>query len=215
MGTEAIWIPLVMSAVATGASVYNSNQTAKRQDKQLASQLRSQADKQRQADARTAQLIQQQAASTDADERAGSLAKFTEQIQAHKAQAQRPLQSVGAVSDAYKQAGSDAALGMGQYAGNIASLLSSIDAPTQQRQNDALLAGRYQTDIGQLRRFSDGDDFLHQMRLRGIQRNPWIDAGASALGGAANAYGSGQSATVGENAYLGWLANDPRFAGPY
>lgn len=40
MGTEAVWVPLVMAAVATGASVYNTRQTERRQDNALAQQIR-------------------------------------------------------------------------------------------------------------------------------------------------------------------------------
>jgi len=137
----------------------------------------------------TAELIAKEAASTDADERSSSLARFTQAIQAHKGDATRGLQAQGNVSDAYKQAGSDAALGITDYGGKIAGLLSSMDAPIQQRQNDALVRGRYATDIDQIRRFSDGDDYLARLRLRGIRPNPWV----SAIGAMAGAYGSNYS----------------------
>lgn len=196
MGTEVL-IPLIVSAVAAGASAYNTRQTAKRQDNQLASQLRHQRDKQREADAKTAQLINAEANSSDADERQGALGKFTQAIQRSRGNAERPLQTQGAVSEAYKKAGSDAALGMTDYAGGIANLMANIDAPTQQRQNDALNRGRYATDIDNIRRFASGDDFLAQMRLRGIRRDPWIDAGASIANGYAGSYGGGAGAAAG------------------
>ncbi len=195
MGTEAVWVPLVMAAVATGASVYNTRQTERRQDNALAQQIRNQSSRQRDADAKAAELIRREAGSSDADERQTALGKFTEQIQRARGNAERPLQTVGAVSDAYKKAGSDAALGMTSTATNFADLVSRIDAPMQQRQNDALARGRYGTDIDMIRRFASGDDYLDQLRLRSIRRNPWIDAGASMLNGYAGAYGGGGGAT--------------------
>lgn len=203
MGTEVV-VALALAAAAAGATAYNTNQTAKKQDKQLAMQLRSSRDKQRDADAKTQELIAKQAKSTDADERQSSLSQFTTAIQNKRGNAVAPLNTVGAVSDAYRKSGSDAALGMTDSASKIAGLISSIDAPSQQRQNDKYDIGRYATDIDQIKRFSAGDDFLAQMQLRNIRRNPWIDAAASVAGGAASAYsGGGASSDGGWNFYGG------------
>ena len=218
MGSEAVWIPLVMAAVGTAASAYNTNQTAKRQDNQLAAQLRQQAAKQHEADAKTAQLIQAQAASSDADERAGSLAQYTKTLQQHQRQAVNPLQVQGAVSDAYKRAGSDAALGIANFGANQANMVSSIDAPTQQRQNDQFVMDRYKNDIDNISRFSRGDDFLADMKLRAIRRNPWIDAGASL----ANSYAGSSAGNVGGSLnssmgdpYSGWTSSGSSYVGPH
>lgn len=182
MGAEVL-IPLALSAVATGAQIYNQRQTAHRQDQALANQIRAQSAKQREADQQTAQLIAQQAKSTDADEKSTALGQFQQAIQRNQGNAQRPLAMQGDVSAAYKKAGSDAALGMGKYAGQIADLVSSIDAPFQQRQNDSYLTDRYKTNIGLIRRNNEGDNYLAQLRLRSIRPNPWISAGSSLLGG--------------------------------
>ena len=204
MGAAA-FIPLVLSAVGTAASVYNQNQTAHRQDKQLATQLRMDADKQHEADAKTSQLINNVRASSDVDEKEGSLAQFTSAIQANRGNATKPLATQGAVSDAYKKAGSDAALGMATKATGLADLTASIDAPRLQRQNDVRDVDNYNADIGLIRRRSQGDDFLSQMVLRGIKKNPWIDAAAQTAQGFAGKYGGGgsgaSSAGGGSNLY--------------
>lgn len=213
MGTEAIWVPLALAAVSTGAQVYNQNQQAKKQDRILADQIRGNADKQRQADAKTAEMIRREAASTDAGARQSALGQFTDQIQKASGNATRPLQTQGAVSDAYKQAGSDAALGMSNFAGNFADLVSRIDAPQQQRQALDLQRGRYATDIDMLKRFAGGDDYLAQLKLRNVRRNPWLDAASGVAGGFAGAYSG--SGTRTPDAYQGWLNNNPIYAGPY
>lgn len=209
MGAAAI--PLILTAVSTAATVYNQRQTAKRQDNQLASQLRAQAQKQKEADAKTAQLVAQRANSTDADEKAGALAQYTQALQQKQAQAAQPLATVGAISDAYKQAGSDAALGIANYAGNRANLTASMDAPLLQRQNDAYDENRYKTDIGLIGRRSSGDDYLAQMKLRSIQPNPWINAGAQLLQGYASSMGGGGGSSMGGGGTSNVAADSPMF----
>jgi hypothetical protein len=213
MGTE-VAIALALAAASAGATYYNNQQTAKRQDRQLASQLRADAAKQRQADEQTANLINKTRQSTDADEKASSLASFTQAIKANQANANRPLATLGNVSEAYKQSGSDAALGMAGKAAGLADLISSIDAPTQQRQNDVRDVDNYRTQIGLIQRASRGDDFLSQMKLARIKRNPWIDAFAGITGGAAANYGGGSSTGSTPNTYSfgdGYTYNLPSY----
>lgn len=208
MGTEGAWFPILVSALTTagaaGMQVYNTNKDAKRQDRQLAAQLRAQGDKQREADARTAELVQERAKSDDTDERASSLDSFVQQMRANKGNATGGLDVRGAVSDAYRESAQDAALGAQSYGNRVADLMSRIDAPTQQRQNELAENIRFGDDIGGIVRRSTGDDFLHQMRLRGIQRNPWIDLGAGLLQGAGNAYAAGAGATANAGAQSGY-----------
>jgi hypothetical protein len=100
-----------------------------------------------------------------------------------------------ATSDAYKASGADAALGISDYGAKAADLMSSIDAPTIQRAQEAANDVRFNTALGAIKRASAGDDFLAQMRLRNIKLNPWISAGTSIAGGyargAAGASGGG------------------------
>jgi hypothetical protein len=191
-------IGLALAAASTAATVYNARQTAHKQDQQLASQLRAQASKQKMADEQTRNLLQHEAglSGNNADAKNTSLAAFTNAIQANKGNATSGLQSQGAVSDAFKKAGSDAALGMATGAGNYAGLVSDIDAPMQTRRNDQRSLDDYANSIDQIKRFSAGDDFLAQMRLKSIRPNPWIGAAASLAGGlgsgmASGAYGGG------------------------
>lgn len=185
MGTEALWVPAVMSLVGAGVQQHNTQKTAKKQDSRLARQIADKGVKQREADTRTAQLIQQRAGSTDEAERSRGLAGLMEQMQRNKGNATNSMNAKGAVSDAYQRSAQDAALGATSYGGRIADLMSRIDAPGQQRQREAVDNVRFGQDIDQLKRRDVGDDFLHQMRLRGIQRNPWLDFAGGAMQGAA------------------------------
>ncbi|WP_395644184.1 hypothetical protein [Rudaea sp.] len=113
------------------ASYYNTQQTAKRQDNALASQIRQQSENQRKADARTGQMIQQQSQQTDQKEKSAGLLANQNVLQAKAAQAQKVSQASGAVSNAYQQAGANAAQGITSYGNQQSDLLSSINAPGQ------------------------------------------------------------------------------------
>lgn len=191
MGTEAVWIPLVMAALGTGVSVYNQNQTAKKQDNTLAQQIRDQQAIQQKANSRTSQLINQQSQQTDQPQKQASQAQFANQLAANQPEALNPLKSVGAVSDAYKSAGANAAQGITSYGNNQADLLSSIAAPGQQRRENQKNLDDYSTDIGNLKTQLGGQDFLSQLKLQGIRQNPYLSAASGLLGAGAGAMSSG------------------------
>lgn len=188
MGTEAVWVPLVMAAVAGGTTYVNEKNTAKRQDNQLAANLRQQGQLQQDANKKTGDLIQKTAASNDTGAKSSLLQDFMTQMQQKQGNATRPLDQVGNVSGAFTQAANDATLGVSQYGSKNAGLLSSIDAPNLQRRAEATDLSRFGTDLGQIKRQSAADQFLSQMRLQGIRRNPWLSAVSSASSAYASAY---------------------------
>src|SRR5690606_13823221 len=101
--------------------------------------------------------------------------------------------------DRFAQDLEDSARDSDSMAERVASLMARIDAPTLQRQREGRSFGRLATDLGQIARFSAGDDFLTQLRLRGIRENPWVMAGASVASGvgsgmASSGYGTGTDA---------------------
>lgn len=186
-------IALALAAAAAGTSYYNTQRTARRQDQEAAAGIRRQSARQREADAQVSSMIDQQAGSSSADEQAGVLDKYMQQLRASKAGSTTGLSQVGNVSDAARTAEADAALGVGQYGSKMASLLSAMDAPLLSRQNEAVARARGAVDLERIGRFAQGDDFLTQMRLQGIRRNPWLDAFSSFAGGAAGSIGTGGS----------------------
>lgn len=188
MGTEALWVPLVVGAVSAGASAYNTNRTEKKQDNQLAQQISRQGEDQRKIDQRTQQLLAEAQASSPEAEKASALQSYVDQLARNDAGG-AINQGAGGFSDAYRADAQDAALGVGQYGEKMAGLLSRMDAPTRQRQNEGVLFNNAATDIGLLKRGSSGQDYLDQLKLQSIKRNPWIDAAASAMSGYASAGG--------------------------
>lgn len=188
-------VALALAAASAGAQYYNTQRVAKKQDNQLAAQLRDQGARQQDADAEVNKLITKVSQSTPDAEQAGTLENYLAQIRATTGNATTGLQQVGATSGAYKKAANDAAMGVGDYGGKVASLLSRMDAPALQRQREAMDAATFESNINRIKRFSLGDDYLAKLKLDQIRRNPYLDAGAALAGGAAGSIGSGWSTT--------------------
>lgn len=183
-------IGLALAAAAAGTSYVNTRNTERRQDSQLATGIRNQSAKQREADAKVNDEVKQLEASRSADERTSRLDDFMQTLRTNKGQIEGGL-TPGIGSEAFR---GDAAAAAGKVqagAANSADLLSRIDAPGMQRQGEAFSYGRLGTDIGLIGREARGQDFLDQLRLRAIRRNPWMDAASSIMGGASSAIASG------------------------
>jgi hypothetical protein len=197
----------IASVVAAGATYYNGQQVAHRQDQNAAAALRQQGQLDQQTTAKTNQLIQKDAQSTPDAAKANLLGQFMNVMQQNKGRADAPLAQVGNVSGAYTKAANDAALGVSQYGNTNAGLLSSIDAPGVQRQAEAANLSEYGGAVNELKRQSAADDFLMQMRARDIRPNPWLTAvgdmaGAYAKTGGAGFGGSG-AAAAGDGSFNG------------
>ncbi len=196
MGTGLEWIiPAAITAVGTGAQIYDQRQTAKRQDNQLARQIQQQGTRQAEADRAVQQSIADRAASDASQERGSAANNYLQQARAAQAQATGGLRQAGAVSDAYRQSANDAALGVADYGATAANLMARIDAPMQQRQREALQGAQLQTDLGLIGGRAAGDDFLARLRLQGIRGNPWVQGAgqlATSVGTSMAANGWGQ-----------------------
>ena len=200
MGTEALWVPLAMTALAGGAQYYNTQQTANRQDNTLAASLRQEGQLQDQANAKTSQLIQDTAKSSPTAAKTGLLDQFHQQMLANQGSSTNSLNQAGDTSAAYKKAATDAALGISQYGNTSANNIASIDAPGLQRQGEAQNMMKFGTQVGQLKQQSAADNFLAQMRLRAIRPNPWVSAASEAAGAYSRYGGGGYGAAAGSGA---------------
>lgn len=184
-------IALALAAAASGASYYNTQQPAKKQDREAAAGIRKQSARQREADASVDKAIDAQNMSSGADEKASVLDQYMQQVNAAKAGSLGGLNQAGNLSDAARTAEADASLGVGNFGTKIAGLMAAMDAPQLQRQNEAVNRARTAVDLEGIGRNAEGDAFLNQMRLQGIRRNPYLDAFSSFAGGAAGSVGGG------------------------
>lgn len=201
MGTEAIWIPLAMTALGAGVNYNEQRKTAKRHDNILAGQIQQNSARQAEADRAVSDTLRTAATSSGEDSRQGAAAQYLDQVRAAQAGATRGLGQVGAVSGAYQQAANDAALGVGDYASQTANLMARIDAPAQQRQQEAQSSDRLRSNLGLIGRKAAGDDYLAQLRLRNVRPNPWAGVAAQLMSGAAQGMaGRASGATTATNA---------------
>jgi hypothetical protein len=180
------WFALGAAVVAAGVTYYNTEKTAERQDKSAAAGIRAQSQKQQSADARIAELVQKQSQSNSQDEQKGQMDAYLQTLQQGQ-QANGINQGVGGFSQQYRDDAATAEAGLQEFGTQRAGLLSRIEAPRLQRQNEGILFNDAATDIGMIGRDSRGQAFIDQLKLNAIKRDPWLDAFSSIAGGYASA----------------------------
>lgn len=200
MGTEAIWVPLVLGAVSAGTQYMNNRQQARRADRVALDSLRTNAQRQRRADEVTQKLISETGKSTDKEERSSTMSGFLKQLQKAQVDSHAGLQIQGAANDAFARDAAQAALGIDAEGTKYADLASRLDSPFLQRRNEQRLRTDAALDIDLVGREQQGADRTSDLRLRAIRSNPWLDAMSAVTRGAAASYGSGWGAGTGQPA---------------
>lgn len=196
MGTEALWIPAVLSAVGAGVQGYSSYQANKSQDEAAAQGIRTQDAHQRDADARVAQEVTKLQSSSPEDSQRQATDAFMDQLKRTRSQA-HGADTVGNTSDQFNADSASATADVDKYGANRAGVLGRINAPGLQRTAEGISRLRAGSDLGVIGRASAGDEFLTQLRARSIRPNPWTQAAGQVIGGigsgmASNgAYGEG------------------------
>lgn len=192
MGTEAVWVPLVMAAVGAGVSVYNTNRTAKKQDRALADSINNRAESSRRATDRTNELVDQLGENNQGTAAQNLQKLYSMKLREGQGNATGGLQVAGGnASDRYAQDAAAASLGLSQNADTISDLASRIDAATALRRQEGDLTQRAGTDIDQIAAEDNGAAFLDRLRLDSIRRNPYLDAAGQFLQSYAGSYGGG------------------------
>jgi hypothetical protein len=206
-------IALGLAALSAGASAYNTNQVAKGQDRQAAAGIAKQAENQRAVNERINKTLQFEKAKNPDEVKNVVTDQFLDRLRAKRAQALTSVDG-GGLSSAYDKAVAAAGSGVTSDAATTAGQLAGIDAPLLQRQQEGQRYGDLGMDLDVFGRNVQGDQFLNNLRMRGIRRNPWIDAGAAALGGAssgmmAGAGGASGGAQYGTIAPVAYQNNTP------
>lgn len=217
MGVVAPLIPYIVAAVGAGVSYHNSQETAHRQDEILAQGIRQREDRQKQIDSRTGKLIKDIGDSNPDQDKQDANSKYLDVLLANKNNTDASVGSVAGASQDY-QVGQKAALGdIGKYGTDVAGLMSRIDAPQAQRRRESVMQGDYGVDLDQIKRATDGDSYLNNLKLQSVHRNALEDAfaaaaeayGASAAGGA----GAGAATVAGNGSTYGSGGSGNAFAG--
>lgn len=192
------WIGALIALAGAAVQQNNTVQTEKRQDSELALQLRNQGVKQREADSKVGEEVKRLQSSTSDDSRRKALDSYSTALRTNRAKSSAGLTpAIG--SDAFREGSAVAAQGVQDYGAETAGLMSRIDAPMEQRRAESFSYGNLGTDLNLISREAQGQRYLDELRLRAIRRNPGQDllaAGLSAYGGAyAGRGGSSSGAT--------------------
>lgn len=191
MGTEALWIPVVMAAVGAGTSYVNQRSMRKKADRVALESLRTNKDRQKKADAVTQKLIADTGASTNAEEKKSTMDGFMQQLLKARGDAHSGVQPVGGASDAFARDAASAALGIDKQGGEYADLAARLDSPFLQRRGENRMMADAGLNLGLVGREQEGEDRVRNLRLQGIRSNPWLEALSAVAGGAASAYAGG------------------------
>lgn len=198
-------VALGLAAASAGAQYYNTQNTAKKQDNQLADQIRNQSKYQREADAKVSAEVANLKGSTSASEKTQAMQAYMDNLVRNRNKLQTGLTPEAVGSAAFGADKLASAAAVDARAANTANLMARMDAPTMQRQGEGFGFGQLASDLGLVGRKASGDNYLDELRLRGIRRNAGLDLAASLMGAgagaAANYQGKPAASTGGATAF--------------
>ena len=182
------WIGVGIAIAGAALGAYNAQQTAKKQDRALAAQITQQGKKQQQASAKISEALAAQAQSDPADEQAQQMESYLSTLR--QGQQNAGLNTgPGGFSEEYRRGTAEAGEQLGEYGTGRADLLSRIDAPRLQRQNEGIMFDTLGNELRMIGSEASGQAYLDQLRYNSIQQDPWLDA----LGSVATSYGKGMA----------------------
>lgn len=198
------WVAVAVAAAAALTSAYNTRQTAKKQDQAIAEGIRQQAKIQKRGNQQISMSLDKLEKSRSGPEQASALEQYRQALRGTESQA-RSGQAVEGLSEAYDAATREGTATAQGNVGNIADLLSRMDAPNLQRQREGIGAADLGLNLSTLGRDAAGADFLARMKAQNIRRNPWLDAAAAAMsayagGGGGGGFGGGTYTSRGTSA---------------
>lgn len=191
MGAAAV--PIIAAVASTALTVANTRRTERRQDQNLAQQIRNRSKEQGKIDERVQKQLAEVEASRSDDERRASMNSYSTALRNNRASLESGLTpQVG--SEAFRTTAAQRAGEVGTYADQQAGLMARLDAPIDQRRGEAVSTTRFGEDLDIARRFSQGNSYLDNLRYQRIRRSPWLDAAAAAVAGYGGGYTGGAGA---------------------
>jgi hypothetical protein len=205
VGTEAFWVPLVLSAVGTGAEAVNQRNANNRAQGVETQNIIQQQQLENEANVGAKNLTRQIANSSPAAVANKQEGAFVQNLRQNEAGASAggsttndndlfgqstsglPSSTVG--SSRFKQDNATAQTQVNQYGSDLAKTMSNINAPVIQRQEEGLGMQDYATGLNLLQGQSQGENFVNQLRAEAAgQANPYVSAIAGMFTKGANAY---------------------------
>jgi len=188
------WWVVGTTVAAAVVDTYNTKNTARKQDNALANKERMDAFSKSLASQRVNQLVNKTKQSSPVQIKNQDLGQYLNTIRRGWQATTGGLASKGKNSSAYDQAAADAASGISNYATTRAGNIAAVQAPMQQRQQEAIDRSNAGMDLNSIAERQKMQDFLANLRISSIHRNPWLDilsSGLKAYGGAKAAGATG------------------------
>lgn len=192
MGTEAIWVPLALAAVSSGAEAYNQSSANQRQQDTETQGILQQQKLQQQAAGNVNNTIKAISNSNPTQTTQSSIGDFVNQLRKNQAASTNPsAEAAGGVPGASSRYAADTSSdnqSIQDYGSQLASQMGAINGAVRQRQNEGLAMGNLSTQNSLLGAQSGADSFITQLRAASAgQQNPWVGLGAGLVGNAAGA----------------------------
>jgi hypothetical protein len=196
------WVATAVVLIGAAVTTYNTIETQKRQDDQAVAGIQQQTRRQREADARVDQSVKELEQSSAQDARRQALQSYDAALNANKRSSVVGLPE-GVGSDAFKQDSAAANESVKQYGKTNAGLMATMEGAGTQRMREGFGYGRLGTDLNLIGRQAAGDDFINSLKLKGIQRNPWLDFAGGVMTVAGGSFAGGGGVNSDPNAFNG------------
>jgi len=188
---------LVLSAASSGATAVNNNQALRRQDRQAAEGIRRQSRISQDANTRVNSQIDDVANATGAEQQEQSLDGFLNALRTSRDSTEGALSPVAGADPRFAERVSAGRADLVASGTERAGLLSRIDGPLRLRQTEGDNFRRTASDLGELRRQSNAEEFLTRLRVSEERPNEFVDALASVGKGVGSALTLGVGSAAG------------------
>ena len=170
---------------------FNARHADRKRDKILRLIMERRARQQEEIDAALMGEVGTLRGETPEAERDKAMSEFVGQLRATRAAQPTSYGARGAVSGRETAEVGALQAGLGRFANREADITARIDSQRRMREGQGLRRGRLGTDLTEKTRLIDSADFLDQLRLNRVRKNPWLDLLGSAMKGAGSAGGFG------------------------
>ena len=181
-------------ALSVGGSLLDSfgdYQANKKRDRIIRMIMERRARQQEEIDAALMSEVGTLRGETPEAERDKAMSEFVGQLRATRAAQPTSLGARGTVSNREAAEVGELRAGLGQFSNREADITARIDSQRRMREGQGLRLGRLGTDLTEKTRLIDSADFLDQLRLNRVRKNPWFGALGSIMKGAGGALAGG------------------------
>lgn len=199
-----------IAASVGGSAIDSLNDylTRQKQDQILKLILERRARQQEELDAMLMGEVGTLRGETPEAERATAMNQFVGQLRDARAAQPSSYGTRGTMSDREVAAMGELTGDLGKFAGREADITSRLDAPGRMREKQGLRLGRTGTQMQEQVHKIGSSDFIDQLRLSRVRKNPWLSMLSSGLKGAGAAMGAGGGAGGGS----GYSMNASQFS---